>query len=72
MKKWVKWGLFWGTIMYVITIVLIPLLSGEGLLTRKLILGVPLWVVVGLILGRLFKNDEKGKGKTSAKRKKKR
>ena len=59
MKKWVRSGLLWGLILYVITMVLVPLIDGEKFKTSKLLLGIPLWVIVGLTMGYLFKWKKK-------------
>jgi len=59
MKKWVRSGLLWGLILYVITMVLVPLIDGEKFKTSKLLLGIPLWVIVGLTIGYLFKRKKK-------------
>jgi hypothetical protein len=62
MKKWVRSGLVWAGSLYVIAMVLFPLFDHERFNLEKLLLGIPLWIIVGLILGFLF--EKKGKGKT--------
>lgn len=59
MKKWVKWGLLWGAIFYIITILLFPVIDGEKFDVIKILLGIPLWVMTGLILGYMFANKKK-------------
>lgn len=59
MKKWVKWGLLWGTIFYIITMILFPVIDGEKLNVTKMLFGIPLWVMTGLILGYMFANKKK-------------
>lgn len=61
MKKWVKSGLLWGIILYIITMVLFPLIDGEKFKTSKLLLGIPLWIIVGLTMGYLFQKRKKGR-----------
>ena len=68
MKKWLRSGLLWGGLLYLITMILFPILSGENLSFAKIILGIFLWIVVGLAIGFLFFN----KPVTAAKKKKKR
>lgn len=62
MKKWVRSGLIWGGILYILTMMIFPLLDGERLSWFKIIMGIPLWIITGLIIGYLFKN-KKGKKK---------
>jgi len=54
MKKWVRSGLVWGGILYVITMVLFPLIDREKFDITKILLGIPLWIVTGLTIGYLF------------------
>ncbi len=67
MKKWVRSGLVWAGILYVITMVLFPLVDHESFNWEKLLLGIPLWIVVGLVLGFLFEKKGKGAKKKAAK-----
>lgn len=66
MKKWVRSGLVWGGLLYVVTIIAFPLLDGERLTTQKILLGIPLWILAGLSIGFLF--DKKSAKKRKAKR----
>lgn len=59
MKKWVRSGLVWGGVLYIIAMIAFPLLDGERLSMHKILLGIPLWIVVGLILGYLFDKKKK-------------
>jgi len=61
MKKWVRSGLVWAGLLYVITMVMFPLIDHERFDTAKILLGIPLWAVVGLIIGYLFDKKKKGK-----------
>jgi hypothetical protein len=58
MKKWVRSGLIWGGILYIFTMMIFPLLDGERLSLFKIIVGIPLWIITGLIIGYLFKNKK--------------
>lgn len=71
-KNWVRPGLLWGGILYIITMIAFPMLDGEKLDTIKLIMGIPLWIVVGLTISYLLKDRKKGKAKPKATAKKKR
>lgn len=59
MKKWVKSGLLWSVGLYVITMVLFPLMDGEKFRISKLLLGIPLWIIVGLTMAYLFTKKKK-------------
>lgn len=61
MKKWVRSGLVWAGLLYVITMVMFPIFDHEQFDLEKLLLGIPLWAVVGLIIGYLFEKKPKGK-----------
>jgi uncharacterized membrane protein len=66
MKKWVRSGLVWAGILYVITMVLFPLFDHENFSIEKLLMGIPVWIIVGLVLGFLF--EKKGKSRTPKKK----
>jgi len=61
MKKWVRSGLVWGGILYIITMILFPLIDGERLSYAKILWGILLWIIVGLAIGYLFLNKPKKK-----------
>jgi membrane protein DedA with SNARE-associated domain len=61
MKKWVRSGLIWAGILYMITMIVFPLIDHESLDLEKLMLGIPLWAGVGLIIGYLFEKRRKKK-----------
>jgi membrane protein DedA with SNARE-associated domain len=63
MKKWVRSGLIWAGILYIITMIIFPLIDHESFDLEKLMLGIPLWAVVGLIIGYLFEKRRKKKMK---------
>jgi hypothetical protein len=66
MKKWVRSGLVWGGLLYIITIIALPMLSGEQLSYYKIIMGIPLWIAAGLAIGYLF--EKKGTAKKKSRR----
>lgn len=59
MKKWVRSGLVWAGILYVITMGLFPMIDHERFNLEKLLLGIPIWALVGLIIGYLFEKKHK-------------
>jgi membrane protein DedA with SNARE-associated domain len=65
MKKWVRSGLVWAGILYVITMVIFPMIDHESFDLEKLLLGLPLWALIGLIIGYLFEKKKHNKKRTS-------
>jgi len=61
MKRWVRSGLVWGGILYVISMVVFPLIDHERFDLEKLLMGIPLWIVVGFTIGYLFERKKKNK-----------
>lgn len=61
MKKWVRSGLVWAGILYIITMGIFPMIDHEGFNLEKLLLGIPVWAVVGLVIGYLFEKKHKRK-----------
>ena len=59
MKKWVRSGLVWGGILYIIAMIIFPLIDGERFSYTKILIGIPFWIVVGIILGYLFDRRKK-------------
>jgi len=59
MKKWVRSGLVWAGILYIITMGFFPMFDHESFNLEKLLLGIPIWAVVGLIIGYLFEKKHK-------------
>lgn len=54
-KSWIKGGLIWGLFMFTLTTFLFPLFDGTEITWRKILIGIPLWTVVGLGLGYTLK-----------------
>jgi ABC-type enterochelin transport system permease subunit len=52
MKKWVRSGLIWAGILYIITMIIFPLIDHESFDLEKLLL-------VGMIIGYLFEKRRK-------------
>lgn len=52
---WWKIGLINGLIMYVLMELVFPLLDGSGYSSKKLLIGIPVWIIGGLIFGRIMK-----------------
>jgi len=52
---WVRQGLSWGLFMYVFMTFLFPLIDGDGVTLRKVIIGIPIWIIAGLAFGYTMK-----------------
>jgi len=61
MKKWVRSGLVWGGVLYILTMVVFPLFDHERFTLTKILLGIPLWIITGLIIGYLLKGKKTDK-----------
>ncbi|PWG06128.1 hypothetical protein [Polaribacter aquimarinus] len=51
MKKWVKVGLIWGIIMFVIMTFIFPYFDKEEITTKRILLGIIIWTIAGLFFG---------------------
>jgi hypothetical protein len=60
--KWLKSGLFFGLFMYLIMIIVFPWIDGEEITQRKLLIGIPFWLIGGLGWGYIMKVWMKRKG----------
>ena len=59
MKSWMKFGLIWGVVMFIILNIIFPLIDGEELVIKKLLLFFPLWLVFGIIFGYISQSRKK-------------
>lgn len=46
-----KFGLIWGVFMFLMLNIVFPLFDGTEITTKKILIGLPLWLVAGLIFG---------------------
>ena len=54
-KNWWKYGLYWGGFMYVIMVFGFPYYQDKEITLLSMILGIPIWVIGGLVYGYLMK-----------------
>ncbi len=61
-NNWVKQGLIWGAVMYVLMTFIFPLLTNDAITQKDALLSIPIWLVGGLVFGYFLKRfmDEKG------------
>jgi len=55
--QWLHSGLIWGLFMCVFMVILFPLIEGENITQKKLLIGIPLWIVAGLLYGYTMKRN---------------
>ena len=53
--QWWLSGLIWGFLMYVSMVIIFPLIKGENITQKGLLIGIPLWTVGGLLFGYTMK-----------------
>ena len=54
-NQWLRAGLFFGFFMYIFAVVLFPLIMGESLTQRGLLIGVLIWGIAGFLFGFTMK-----------------
>lgn len=59
MKSWVKFGLIWGVVMFLILNIIFPLIDGEELIMMKLLIFFPVWLIFGLLFGYVSQSRKK-------------
>ncbi|MGV3458886.1 MAG: hypothetical protein ACO1N9_00380 [Flavobacterium sp.] len=59
MKSWVKFGLIWGVVMFLILNILFPLYDGEKLILTKLLVFFPVWLIFGVLFGYISQSRKK-------------
>lgn len=52
---WVSRGLLWGLLMYVFETLMAPLINKEVISFNKLLIGIPIWAIGGLVFGYIMK-----------------
>lgn len=62
-KRWLMSGLLFGFLMYLIMIIIYPLVLHEEITQRKLLIGIPIWLIFGLAWGYTMKAWMNKKGK---------
>lgn len=58
LKNWMKSGLIWGTFMFVSMSIIYPLLQNETLTLRKIVIGLIIWTIGGLLFGKITNKSE--------------
>lgn len=59
MKSWVKFGLLWGVFMFVVINIVFPLVDGEEITLTRILVGLPVWLVFGIIFGYVSRKKTK-------------
>jgi len=53
--SWLKTGIGWGGIMYILVTIVNPLIAGKEITLPMILIGIPLWIVAGLAFGYIMK-----------------
>ena len=64
-RGWIWQGLSWGLFMYVFMVLLFPLLTGDPITWKKVLVGIPFWALGGLGYGYVMKQIMHRKKKES-------
>ncbi|WP_272150092.1 hypothetical protein [Tenacibaculum aiptasiae] len=51
MKKWMKTGLIWGGIMFIMMNFIFPFFTKEPITTKKVLISLPIWILAGILFG---------------------
>ena len=62
-RVWLQQGLRFGFFMYVFMIILFPLISKKEIPSKDLLIGIPIWLIGGLVFGYTMKLFMNKKGK---------
>ncbi|MFT7899556.1 hypothetical protein VBY74_06200 [Tenacibaculum ascidiaceicola] len=54
MKKWIKEGVAWGIIMFIMMIIVFPWIEGEEITLKRVLVGGLIWGAGGLFYGLLM------------------
>lgn len=54
MKKWIKEGIAWGVIMFIMMMIIFPWIEGEEITLKRMLVGVLIWGAGGLFYGFLM------------------
>ena len=60
-NKGIKGGLLWGGFMFLFMTFLFPLLDGTEITVKRILIGFPVWLVLGLIMGYFNQKSYKDK-----------
>lgn len=61
-KSWLRSGFFFGIFMFVSMVLVYPLFKGETITLERVVIGLPLWLVGGLVWGFTMKRWIRRKG----------
>lgn len=53
--SWLKLGLVWGGIMFILMTIINPLIDGEEITLKMILVGIPIWAIGGLGFGYTMK-----------------
>ena len=64
-RNWLKSGLYFGVFMFLCMVIIYPLIRGKEITLEDIMIGMPLWIIGGLVWGLTMKwwMNKKGKEK---------
>ena len=64
-RNWLKSGLYFGVFMFLCMVIIYPLIRGKEITLEDIMIGIPLWIIGGLVWGLTMKwwMNKKGKEK---------
>ncbi len=54
-KCWIKIGLIWGGLMFVIMAFIFPFFTDGGIDRKQILINITVWVIAGLVFGYMMK-----------------
>lgn len=66
-RGWIRTGLVWGLMMFVMMTFIFPLIDGREITMVDILIGVPVWAIGGLLFGYSMKYFSNKKGKENLK-----
>jgi hypothetical protein len=54
-KGWIKVGLIWGGLMFVIMTFIFPFFTDDGIDRKQILINIPVWIIAGLVFGYMMK-----------------
>lgn len=63
-KNWLIVGLIWGVLMYVVMTLRFPIVMDESITKKSILIGIPVWLIGGILFGLMMKYWMNKKGKS--------
>lgn len=50
-KRWMISGIVWGVMLYIFSVIVLPIILKETITWRSILISIPIWIVGGLLFG---------------------